>query len=466
MSNFKPANDKLKQIALYIILSGFSIVYISSITTAYGYFILGDDAMISMRYAYNFAHGNGLVWNTGEYVQGFTNLGFTLIMSAVHLFNLPLQHNSLIMQLLNLAILLGIISFLYQKGGWIPSLLAALSGSMFYWGLWGFESNLQALFILFAFYSRRYMLLWLALAFFIRADGIVFFILGAAAILYNKDKMQIKGLISGAFLVLVIFVFQKIYYGDFLPNTYYLKSDGKNGLDYLKTFLIGEFFHLPLFLGGFIYFWIKRDITKLILITGWTTYIFYIGEDCFPLGRFFIPVIPLLCLGTGGFIKKFAKKYIVLIPLTLLLLFYTHKRFFYEVKKDNQNDYLEIVNVLNQYPKDYLIATYFAGTIPYFMPDYKFHDLLGKCDKHIAKTPAKGGKTGHNKWDYDYSFSLQPDIIITGSHFRAYNKEIAEGLIASGYNYSFHPALYLQKEFNDKYHYVYGSYRLIYQRNL
>jgi hypothetical protein len=32
------------------------------------YFCLFDDAMISMRYAWNFSHGFGLVWNPGEYV--------------------------------------------------------------------------------------------------------------------------------------------------------------------------------------------------------------------------------------------------------------------------------------------------------------------------------------------------------------------------------------------------------------
>jgi hypothetical protein len=38
------------------------------------YFSLFDDAMISMRYAWNLSHGNGLVWNAGERVQGYTNL--------------------------------------------------------------------------------------------------------------------------------------------------------------------------------------------------------------------------------------------------------------------------------------------------------------------------------------------------------------------------------------------------------
>src|SRR5574339_584219 len=48
-------------------------------------FSLVDDAMISMRYAWNFSHGHGLVWNQGEYVQGYTNLLMVLIMSLATL---------------------------------------------------------------------------------------------------------------------------------------------------------------------------------------------------------------------------------------------------------------------------------------------------------------------------------------------------------------------------------------------
>src|SRR5512135_2995012 len=45
------------------------------------YFNLFDDAMISMRYAWNLSHGQGLVWNPGERVEGYTNLLLTLVMS-------------------------------------------------------------------------------------------------------------------------------------------------------------------------------------------------------------------------------------------------------------------------------------------------------------------------------------------------------------------------------------------------
>jgi hypothetical protein len=56
------------------------------------YFLLADDNMISMRYALNLARANGLVWNPGDYVQGITNLGWTLVMASFHLFHLPSGH--------------------------------------------------------------------------------------------------------------------------------------------------------------------------------------------------------------------------------------------------------------------------------------------------------------------------------------------------------------------------------------
>lgn len=45
-------------------------------------FTLVDDAMISLRYARNLASGHGLAWNADEPpIEGFTNLGYTLLMA-------------------------------------------------------------------------------------------------------------------------------------------------------------------------------------------------------------------------------------------------------------------------------------------------------------------------------------------------------------------------------------------------
>ncbi|HVN37173.1 MAG TPA: hypothetical protein VMW19_03250, partial [Myxococcota bacterium] len=69
-------------------------------------FCLWDDAMISMTYARNLAEGHGLVWNPdGERVQGFSNLGVTLVMAALHRLPLDPEHTALAFQLLCLACL-------------------------------------------------------------------------------------------------------------------------------------------------------------------------------------------------------------------------------------------------------------------------------------------------------------------------------------------------------------------------
>jgi hypothetical protein len=82
-------NRSLQRIGLAVLSAGFiawSAVFIhrSSFIAVDGrrYFGLFDDAMISMRYAWNFSHGLGLVWNPGEWVEGYSNLLMTLLMAV------------------------------------------------------------------------------------------------------------------------------------------------------------------------------------------------------------------------------------------------------------------------------------------------------------------------------------------------------------------------------------------------
>ena len=43
---------------------------------------LCDDAFISFRYAQHLSEGQGLVWNRGERVEGYTNFLWVLLMAA------------------------------------------------------------------------------------------------------------------------------------------------------------------------------------------------------------------------------------------------------------------------------------------------------------------------------------------------------------------------------------------------
>ena len=80
----------LMMISIFFVIWSAIFIYKSSFIGIDGqrYFCLFDDAMISMRYAWNFSHGIGLVWNDGEMVEGYTNLLMTLFMSiATFIFN-------------------------------------------------------------------------------------------------------------------------------------------------------------------------------------------------------------------------------------------------------------------------------------------------------------------------------------------------------------------------------------------
>jgi hypothetical protein len=68
-------------------------------------------------------------------------------------------------------------------------------------------------------------------------------------------------------------------------------------------------------------------------------------------------------------------------------------------------------------PPTTTIGVFWAGSIPYFS-NLQPVDFLGKLDSHIANLPVdplKGLISGHNKWDFEHSLSMRPEIIISNS---------------------------------------------------
>ena len=100
------------------------------------YYILFDDAMISMRYAYNLAHGNGLVWNIGERVQGFTNPLWVFYMAALHELLPETTQVALAVQITGTLLLAGSLYFVRRIvehfTGDLLAMLAAVALTAFY----------------------------------------------------------------------------------------------------------------------------------------------------------------------------------------------------------------------------------------------------------------------------------------------------------------------------------------------
>ena len=231
----------------------FQVVFVlrtSFVWNGLRHFVLFEDAMISMRYARNFARGDGLNWNAGEeHVEGYTNLLWTLWMSAVHKLGLPDHLVSLPLMITGI-VLVWLCSWLAYKIAaslsdvpWVPPVSAAATlccYSLNFWSLRGMEVGAVA--------SCASSLAYLALCHDKKLNvgrTLLMGLVGAASVMLRSDSVLLLGLaalyagwrtggkrgvavFAAVMMPAVLAVraqlgFRRAYYGETLPNTYYLK---------------------------------------------------------------------------------------------------------------------------------------------------------------------------------------------------------------------------------------------------
>ncbi len=238
------------------------------------YYCLFDDAMISMRYAWNLSNGAGLVWNVGERVEGYTNLLMTLLMAAAT----RVADRSpavLLVQAAGAALLLAVAAASAAVGDLVSRVESAprralvrsvtFASVLFYypldyWSLMGMETGLLAALLLASVllalrYDRGGGLANLhgaaaamGLAFLTRNDSAVFAaLLGAFALRASRRAGHARAAL-GALGLYALFVaaqglFRLGYYGALVPNTYVLKLTGmplgarlSNGVGFITPF--------------------------------------------------------------------------------------------------------------------------------------------------------------------------------------------------------------------------------------
>jgi hypothetical protein len=272
------------------------------------YYVLFDDAMISMRYAYNLAHGLGPVWNAGEHVEGFTNPLWVGIMALVHLLPVGLNQTSLYIQILG-ASFLTLNLFLVRKivehfTDDLPAMLSAVALTAFYaplnsFGLLGMEVSLLVFMLTAAVWlalkSGLRFNVWiyvlLALSTLVRFDmAVPYLAIGAILFIVQKEHRK-QHLIWGLGLFVLFLGSQTLarylYYGALLPNTYYLKVEGWSyklrmlrGLYALIQF--AYYSNWVLILLPFTLFLFRRDwkvTLPTFVVLGQVAYSVYVGGD-------------------------------------------------------------------------------------------------------------------------------------------------------------------------------------------
>lgn len=430
-----------------------------------------DDAYISYRYARNLADGAGLVWNRGQWVEGYTNFLWILSLAGLHRAGADVVLSG---RWLGFGLSVVAAAGAYavaarlvegapgRAAGLAAALLLAACGTWAAWSMAGLESPLLAVLALVAvlLHLREQRspnmpasgAAW-AFAALARPDALVLaavsaaFKAGESAVRFRTDGAGARPLLREAARLVLwcagfaavfvpYFVWRYRTYGWLFPNTYYAKVGSgidqyERGLDYLSAFneqyaawllLIAP---LALALTS-----IRRGpaLYLLALVVGWMAYVVYVGGDSLARLRFFAPVLPLyyaLIASSGAaFIAALAadrRRWLVegatvlavagLIAFTLRI---SAGDFGLPEERQAVGERVEMGRWLrDNVPDTTVIAVIPAGAIPY-ESRLQTIDMLGLNDEHIAHRKLELGKfpAGHEKYDSEYVLDQRPDIII------------------------------------------------------
>jgi hypothetical protein len=429
-------------------------------------FCLWDDAMISMQYAYNLSRGEGLVWMPGsEHVQGISNLGVTLVMALLHALPGGKPAISGWFQLLNLILLVLVIrsarqltGSLFPESHWtaVGAMLAtAVCAPLAVWSLQGSDAGFTSLWLLLCVLSltrsggeippRSIALLGAGLL--IRPDGAVAYLLFLGFALLPETGRRAR-LIAGLSALAIVLggwlLLGLLYYGDPLPNTYYLKATGSPrplvlaaGLEQL----VGSLPRMaPIYILAGVGLWRSRSHSPAWLcaaLISWTLlYSVWIGGDwAHEYGnRFVAPVLPLLIILTAGGSLHVLGRMRPRHPaawapaaagLTLLLVLVSNPlpaladwlRFSPTTRNHAiHTHHANLAGYLRLHPAPQtVLALHWAGVVGYFS-ERPAVDVLGKSDRHIARLQVPRFHPGHSKWDWEYVLDeLRPDVFLLAS---------------------------------------------------
>ena len=455
-----------KRVALAVgafqLLYGLIFIWRSSIVVdGKRWFCLFDDAMISMRYARNLADGHGLVWNPGEYVEGISNFAWTLVMAVCHLLPLEPEYACLPVQLLGIATLWAVLYATCRLAdackapplvAIVAVLLVGLHYNLTYFALLGMETAAVTACVTLgitgcvrAVKSGNGIILpaaWFAVAILLRNDTLSTATATLAVALLFVDRGRPRVFIAIAIL-LATFVAQSLwrhsYYGEWFPNTYYLKLTGWPLMTRLQAAIRNNFwtvvnYALPMMFALAAMRLRFREVALLLTAPAVAfAYSMYTGGDAWPLGRFLIPTAPALfvasALGIAGFAESVARWMerqsatpLAAIGATVVALLVLNVQSLKEWALMEQPfmTHANIANIelavaVNEIAEpDAVVAVGFAGACPYFIPN-PCVDLLGKCEPHIARMDVVPGnnRPGHNKMDPLYIIATyNPDIML------------------------------------------------------
>jgi len=379
-----------------------------------------DDAYITFRYVANYLNGDGLVFNIGERIEGFTNFGWTIYLILWGSLGFDYiefaAYSGLIFGGLSLFLIFVIARDLFgQDDRWFSLLalfLVAVNFSFAYWSPAGLETAAFTFLTLLSvrLYLKRSWLLaaTLALAVWVRPEGALLAIIFVFVEALLEKRLPKFAITTGAiaFLISIPFlIFKVTYYGSILPNPFYANTSFdfeqlKSGLEYA-----GQFFLDYGFVGaGFLI--TALNLKKLsysvkvlwLFSLAYLLYIVLVGGDVLKVHRFFLPIFGitamLAAVSVRLILEPFGTKsrYLLLVVAAIPLLWLTYRLPLDFVTDYNTKEkiFVSKMDFISNKMKEtdstnFSVAIVTIGKVGYELVGHDVIDIIGLTDSTITR---------------------------------------------------------------------------------
>ena len=451
---------------------GLALAFVTLIVYANNVFsqqFLCDDAYISFRYAEHLSIGEGLVWNVGERVEGFTNFLWVLWLAFTMKFGLDPATVALASGALSGAVVLAATVILSTGSKRWPDPLAfvaplclASNRSFAAWASGGLETMAFAAMLMLGWVAYRYEAdatqrrLWpsaliFGFAFWLRPEAALFGLVVAVGVSLAalRGRLSTRGwigwLLCWSLPMVTLSLFRWHYFGSWLPNTFAAKVPGlwwEQGFNYLS--LAARAF-APLWLAPLAVaaLWLRRSRIERALLISICLYLLYVaavGGDRFEF-RFLVPILAPFYWLVGVTLRELIERRSVIAkPLALsgavLVIFLAasgksvlpagdeaqgvaslERIADYAVRRAEEGRFLRRQIDAGRLPQDWTICVGGAGAVPY-LTQWKTIDRRGLNDRYIASQPLlKRGVVAHER-EIPYDYMLQRGVVV----FDAFNR--------------------------------------------
>ena len=284
----------------------------------------------------------------------------------------------------------------------------------------------------------------LGMGFVTRPDGILFLAMSACWLLLDRrsreGRRDLVGFLGGAALVALPYViWQGLYYGDIVPNTFYAKTGAplplrlRLGWSYLVDYALTPPFLPLLFIAAVAYLsaakrWDKPLGYLSLSIAAYAGFIVFVGGDHMQAFRLFLPLVALMSLAlaraSSTLIEGRGPLAVGVISAALLVLA-TLQLSDPTINPRSEDPAAFVGTIVGKYiaqawPEGSLVALNTAGSTPYYADHHRYVDMLGLNDPQIAKRRVDDIELrwqlvpGHLKGDGRYVLDRRPNFVIVG----------------------------------------------------